>query len=158
MAAIPPWLTGRGVTAYVITGAVAGGTGTITDGTTTGIQPLAGIWEEFDLTSEPSTEEISASDTARQHTVILQEATRVRMSVIMEKALRSSGGANDKANPLAWIATNYDLFKIVLTRGANTWTGYFTRGAYSEAIRKGKCIQTLAGEPLDPGAVNPAYS
>ena len=158
MAAIPVWLTGRYVTAYVITGQTVAADGNLADATTTGIQPLAGVWSEIDLTMSPSTEEISASDSTRQHTVIIQEASRIRMSTILQKNLPAGAAANTVANPLAHIASAYDVFKIVFTRGGKTWTAYFTRGEYSEGIRKGRTEGTLSGEPLDPGSTNPLYA
>src|SRR5262245_19965362 len=158
MVAIPTWLTGRRVTAYVITGQTIGVDGTLTDATGAGVQPLAGLWEEIDFTGSPQHEEISAADSPRQHNVILQEGQRLRMSVIMEYGPHAGAGTNDEPNPLAAIAMAYDIFKVVFSRGGMTWTCYFTRGDYDEAIRKGKCLQTLSGVPCDAGAGTLTYA
>jgi hypothetical protein len=158
MPAIPMWLLGKHVTNYVITGQVVGSDGSLTDATTTGVQPLAGKWDQIKLTSAPSNEEISASDSPRQHTVILQEGTRIQHTAIMEKVKGAGAGTNDKANPLEWLASTYDVLKTVYTRGGRTCTLYFVRGEYDETIVKGKSIHSLNGEPCDPGTTNPAFS
>jgi hypothetical protein len=158
MAVIPIPALGKQVTAYSVTGQTVGADGTLTDATTTGVQPVLGTWEEIDITMEPETEEISASDASRQHTVVLKEAMRLRATEILQKQKPAGAGANDKAQAWQWIASAYDVLKMTLTQGGDTYVMYFVRGSYERQTRKGKQLGTFTGMPCDPGAVNPTLT
>lgn len=162
MPAVPVWLQGTGVTVATLTGQVVAADGTLTDAVTTGIQPLVLKWDSIELENSPELEEISAADTTRANNVIIKESTRMRFSCIMQKAIPAGAGANDKALPLQHMALTYSYIKMVLTRGGvaaeDTWTFYGCRGAFSETLSKGKCIQTLSLEMMDPGVANPAIA
>lgn len=158
MAATPPWMRGRDVSVLTITGATEASNGDITDGSTTAIQPLVAIWDEYDFDSDPNQEEISSAGTQRMNHVILQENNSVRISVPMERVVRSGAGANDKVNPLDFLVRSFDLLKVVLTHSGRTVTYYGRRGRYSERIRKGKSTHELSLTMADIGSANPAYS
>lgn len=156
--AIPVWLLGQHVSAYVLTGATVGSDGTLSDATGTGIQAMAGLWDEISLEYTPQTEEISAADAVRLNNVIIKKGTRIRCTQIMQKA-KVSGQASDNAiNPLNHIAATYDYVKIVFTRASKTWTGYFLIAGYSEDLRASRSLCSLTLEMIDNGAANPALS
>lgn len=158
MAAIPVWLRGRDVTTATFTGQTVAADGALADATGAGIQNLLTAWEEIDVESNPSLEEISAADSSRQHNVIVQENNRIRFSGLVRKDKGAGQGVNDKAHQMAYLFGTYDYLKVVITRGTiaaeDTWTFTGCRGAFRESIRKGRSTWDAVLEMADPGAAN----
>lgn len=148
MAQVPVWCLGRHVTVCSITPQSVASDGTLSDGSASS---LVGSIDSVSLTSQPETEEVSAMTTTRANNVIIKNAT----SVTLVEILKSSG-----TNILAAAVTgaNGDYFKVILTRGAQTWTFYGLRGAYSEDLQRGKSTASLTLEMVDPNAANPTYA
>lgn len=158
MAVVPTWLLGQNVSAFVLTGATVGSDGTLTDATGTGINAMAGLWDEISLEYAPQTEEISAADSVRLNNVLIKKGTRFRCTQIMQKAKASGQAADNAINPLTHIAATYDYVKVVFTRASKTWTGYFLLVGYSESPRAGRSTCEITLEMVDTGAANPALS
>jgi len=158
MSVVPTWLLGQHVSAFVITGATVGSDGTLTDGTTTALATMAGLWDEITLEYAPQTEEISAADSVRTNNVIVKKGSRFRCTQIMQKAKASGQSSDNAINPLNHIAVTFDYAKVVFTRASKTWTGYFLVAGYEEGIRAGKSTCSITLEMVDSGAANPALS
>lgn len=137
--AVPVWLLGKHVTAFTLV-PQTNTNGTLSAGSSTNI---AGTWDEIDITSEPETEEISSADASRQNHVVLKNNTRFRCTGLLKY-----NGVNQ---PAAILSAN-DYFQMNVTRGGQTWTGYFIRGNYTEAIRKGRSTWTVEFMFADNGA------
>lgn len=146
MPSIPVWLTGRHVTQVTITPQTVGADGTLTAGTTVS---LVGTLDEVTLDSAPELEEISPMDTVRQNMVLLKDGVRVTFMQLLKK---------NGTNLLAAAANTADVFQYVVTRGAQTYTGYGHRGAYNESMRRGRSTSSLTFEPIDIGTSNPTYA
>ena len=152
MAQVQLWQLGRGQTAFTIVGQTVDANGLLADAAGAGSQTLLGMWDELDVENEPETEEISAADASRQHTVILKEAYRARFVQILRKAKATGEGANVRTNPVLYLVNNYDILKMTLTNGADTWTGYVVRGPHQAFYRKGKSTAILQGLACDAGS------
>lgn len=144
MSTIPIWLKGRGVTTFSLTAQTADSAGVLSDSGSA--IPLVGMWDDIDIEDAVETEEISASDAISQNVVVLKDAWSMRCTILL------NSGATQ---PLTTLLGAHDYFKMILTRGGNTWTGYMVRTGYSEAIRKGRCVCSAQFGPL--GLV-PSYS
>jgi len=140
---IPQWVIGKKVTAFSLTPQTVGTGGALTDGTAAS---LVGLWDEVDVELETETEEISAADALRHNTVILKDLWRIRMVEI----LSTTTGNNKLAG--AWTGATNEIFKMILTRGPNTWTLYVARTGYTENVRKGRTVGIFTGAIVDAGA------
>ena len=156
MAVVPQWLKGTNVSGVVITGQVVAADGTLSDAATTGVQPLTAVVDEITgPTFAPRVEEISAMTVDKENDVIIKKRATLRVQCIMEKS-RAGLGANDKINPLEWIAVTYDYVKLVFVRGGRTWTHIGPVVGYDEQIRAGRSVNILDVGMAGIDTTNPA--
>ena len=157
MAIVPQWLVGKHVTGVVITGQMVAADGTLTDATTTGVQPLTTVVDEITMTSAPRIEEISPMTADKENDVILKRRTTMRVACVMEKA-RAGLGANEKINPLEWMAVTYDYVKMVFVRAGRTWTFIGPIVGYEEPLRVGRNVNVLEVGMAGIDTTNPAIT
>jgi hypothetical protein len=148
MTAIPVWLTtGNGPFTVVLTPQTVSTTdGTLSDGTTVA---LTGVLDDIQFASNPQLEDISPMSTTRSNMVRIKENNSVTMTEIMKSA---------GTNILAAQAAASDVFKVVITRGAQAYTFYGRRGAFTDHPVNGKSAAQLTLEMVDTGAANPGYA
>ena len=158
--ALPPWLRGRDVTVFTVTGINEASDGTLTDATGTGVQTVLLKFEEWDLDNTPITEEMSSADMVGQHDMIIQERVEMTVQVIMQRAKGANETTNAKDNPLAFLATTYHVLRFDTTFGAHSWAFTGRRGPFNQSGRKGKSTERLRLTPvnLGPGVANPTYT
>jgi hypothetical protein len=117
---------------------------------TTPVATMTASLDDVSLDYTATTEDISAMTSGRRNPVITERGT----SMTVGEILKTSG-----SNLLAAAAVAGDYFKIVFTRGAQAWTGYFLLTGYSEKPNgKGKTVGTATFESVDPGTANPTYA
>ncbi len=145
MAAITPWLTtGNGPFAVTLTPQTVAADGTLSDGT---LVTLTGTVDDIEFNNDPTNENIKPMSTLRANYVNTSDDP----SWTLVEILKSNG-----VNLLP--AANYasDVFKLVVTRGAQVATYYGRRGPYGERIQNGKSTARLTLQPVDIGSANPA--
>lgn len=166
MATIPLWAVGKHVTAYVITpqsinlttGVMTDVTGTATFGTTSvawaTLGSMRGHLEDVEVDQNVQTENIPTMDSMHANEVPIEFSTTYRLT-----ELEKSAGFNKLAQ-----LTNcgYNYYKIALTRGGQTWTGYGLLGNYKMIGNKRGIKASLEFKPVqvvDSTAVtaNPSY-
>ena len=155
MAVVPQWLLGKNVSGVVITGQVVAADGTLSDAATSGVQPLTAVVDEITLTNAPRIEEISPMTVDKENDVILKRRTTMRVACVMEKS-RAGLGANDKINPLEWMAITYDYVKLVFVRAGRTWTFIGPIVGYEEPLRVGRNVNVLEIGMAGIDTANPA--
>lgn len=146
MAQVPLWAIGRHVTVCSLTPQTVGADGTLSDGASTS---LVGSLDGVEFSSNPEVEEISPITTTRANDVLVKDRTEITLVEI----LKHTG-----TNILAAAVTSATYFKVIITRGAQTWTFYGLRGAYSESLQRGKSTASLTLTMVDPNTTNPAYA
>ncbi len=147
MSAIPVWLTaGNGPFSCVLTPQTVATDGTLSDGTTVA---LTGVLDDIQFNANPQLEDIRPMSSVRSNMVRIAENN----SMTLVEVLKSSG-----TNILAAQAAASDVFKVVLTRGAQAYTFYGRRGTFSDHPVNGKSTASLTLEMVDPGAANPSYA
>lgn len=148
MATIPLWLLGRHLAALSITGQAVSAGGVLSD-SGSAVNLLAKS-SGIDHSITPTKAEINSLNSTRENNVILSDGYSLNLSVLM---------VNDGTDPspLRTLVESFDVLKVVITKGtggsAKTYTGYFTRGVYSESMQgRGQVIASLALDGVDAGA------
>lgn len=117
---------------------------------TTPVATMTASLDDVSIDYTASTENISAMTSGKRNPVVTERG----FSMSVGEIIKTSG-----SNLLAAAASAGDYFKIVFTRGAQAWTGYFLLTAYSEKPSgKGKTVGTATFETMDDGATNVAYA
>lgn len=153
MTAIPIWLLGKHVTAVTVTPQTVSTAGVLTPSTP--VETLVGFWDEIDITSENTLENIQSADQRRDNNVITGTGTTVRVVEILK--------TNDSsATPTNLLATLFygsaDYYQVTLTRGGRSFSFYGVARSYNEGYRRGKSVATGEFAMVDPGASNPTYT
>ena len=144
---IPAFLTGRNVTACTIT-PQTNTNGTLAD--TTPVATMFGHVDEITMSGTKTRENIKAMNTTRRNMVPLDVGTTITVTEILKYS-----GTNLLAT--AWAGSS-EYHKILLTRGAQSWTFYGLYVDYEEQLRPGKSTGTAVFEMVDPATANPAYA
>jgi hypothetical protein len=158
MAQIPIFLIGKNVTSVVATVQTVASNGTLADSSGADIATLAngtsiiGLVDSVDVQASRTTENISGMQQTHAHYVKIAR----RDSVSLTEILRTGSANCLLAN--IWTSATSRYVKIALTRGGNSWTGYFLLNSYSESIRRGKITGTLTCTMVDPGQLNLQYA
>jgi len=147
VATLPLWAIGKHITAFTLTPQSQNtSTGVLSD--TTPVATMYGHMQECEVESRNTLENISAMDRPVENNVIIERGTVYRIT-----ELEKSAGTN----LLAQAGYGADVFKLVLTRGAQSWTGYAVAGNYRMSAVKARVTGTFQLEPVDIGAANPVY-
>lgn len=141
MATIPLWAIGRHVTAFTLTPTTLSTAGVITD-TTASAVTYYGHLEDIAVDAEVDFEEISSMSARRKHNVAIQAGTGFKCTEI-----EKSAGSNKAA--AFWAAYAGDVCKVLLTRGAQSWTGYCVAGNYNMTGNKRGVKATFQLMPID---------
>lgn len=145
---MPLWLVNSvGPFSVVITPQTVTG-GVLAD--TTPVATMTASLDDLSFSYKPTTEDISAMTSGRANPVITSRSSSMSVGEI----IKTSG-----SNLLAAAAVAGDYFKIVFTRGAQSWTGYFLLTGYDEKPNgKGKTVGSATFETIDNGSANPTYA
>lgn len=149
MAQLPVWAVGRHVTAFTLVPQSQDTSGNLTD-VTASQSVLYGHMNSCEVESRRDNENISAMDRQFGNMVKIEDSTFYRC----EELEVYSG-----ANMLAYQGYNFGAFKIILTRGAQSWTGYAALGFYRMSATKRSVRGSMELVPLDIGGTlaNPVY-
>lgn len=154
MATIPLWLLGKHLTALNIYPQTVSTAGVLSDAATSALLTQS---DSIQLSLSPSTENITAVNVPRANSVIVEDDASLNVSII------EVNNTSDPSKLGTYVGT-YDYYKVVFTKGnatgsTATWTGYFTRGEYSEGVSgKGKQIASLQLHVCDVGSAAVAKS
>lgn len=141
MAAIPPWAIGRHITSVLFTPQSVNTTdGTLTD--TTPTRQFFGVLQDVDLEMSVEVENISAMDRPYKNMVPIEQISTIKLT-----ELEKYGGTC----LAAVMATTSSYWKYVLTRGAQSFTGYGVLTNYHMSATKPKVTAQLELQPIDPG-------
>lgn len=149
MASLQPWAIGKHYTAFTLTPQTYNPTtGALTD--TTPVATCYGLLDEVEIESKATLENLSPMDRGFENNVVIEKGSTYRCSVF---------NIYVGANVLARAAYGADYFKVVVTRGDQTWTGYGTAGNYRESGRKSRSMGSFELQPIDIGgtSANPSY-
>lgn len=150
MVALPTWLTGKHVTAITLTPQTVSTTdGSLDDSTPVG--NLFGHCDEITIRTRTEAEEISPMNTLRQNMVQIKVGTTIDLTEVLKFA-----GTNILASA-AYDATT-PVWKVSITRGAQSFLFYGLLIGYDESIRHGRSVGVASFDMLDPGSANPSYS
>ena len=147
-AAIPLWfVASQGpYTVSITPQTVNTSTGALSDGT---VATLTTEVEDVNIEGVNDLREISPSTTVRMNHVIVKKGTRVSISEIIKKV---------GTNKLAAQFYAADYFKVIVVRGAQTFTLYGIAAGYQETIQNDKTLGVFSMEMIDTGETNPVYS
>jgi len=151
MAKIPTWAIGKHITAFTLVPQNIGADGTLTDATTNTLV-FYGHLQEIEMETSVSFENISAMDRPFENNVPYEVATTYRVTEIDKYTAPGSLSAK------AMFELPYSIWKITLTRGANTWTGYCIPGNYRFTGTKPRVTSTFELKMVDAGVANPTYA
>lgn len=150
MATWPLWAVGRHVTAFTLTPqTINASTGVLAD--TTPVATLYGRLNNVEIESRNNLENLSAMDRQFENMVSIEKGTTYRCEVF---------DAYGAVNPLTQAAYGFDVFKIALTRGAESFTGYGIAANYRLTAQKSRVMSSFELMPIDIGgtSANPAYA
>jgi hypothetical protein len=145
-ATIPLWAIGVHITNITLTAqAVNTTTGALTD--TTPAANFYGHTQEISIDSAFELENISAQNRPYKNMVPIEQGTTLKL-VELEKSAGS--------NLAAAMAFGASIFKYVLARGGQTFTGYGRLGGYGmNSSGKGSIKASFSLEPIDVGTDAP---
>lgn len=162
MSQLPLWAVGRNITAYGITAqSMNTSTGVLADATPTSTYAVSvyGHLQECEVEQNVTLENISPMDSLYENNVPIEFGTTYRVTEIEKSA---------GVNKLAMLANSgYNYFKVVLTRGAQTWTGYAVISNYRMTAQKNKVLGSFEMRPVNildvtsgvtSSSANPLYS
>lgn len=150
MPTIPKFLEGTDLTAVTIYPQTVGTAGALTDAST---KALTTVVDSIQLNLTPVLENINTVTSPRANNVVIEDDGSLSLSII------EVNNASDP-DPLGLVVKTNDYFKCVFTKGTQagsiqTWTGYFSRGNYSQGVQgKGKQIASLELHLVDTGATD----
>lgn len=149
--AIPAWAVGRHVTACTITPqSLASGTaGWSFSDVASLAQTYYGHLENIEVVQEIDHEEINHMAATRKHNVYIEEGTTFRLTEL-EKSINTNLAA------LLW-NSGVEYCKLIITRGAQSWTGYGAISAYNMEGQKRGVKAQLNFLPVDIGTKSPTY-
>lgn len=158
---LPIWALGRHISAFVLTplswntstGVMSEVTGTVSGHAISQVGNIIGHLENVDIQQRVTLENMPDSDSVFENQVPVEIGTTYAFTEI-EKGV----GVNKLA---ALVNTcGFMYYKIALTRGQQTWTGYGVLSGYNmHSDRRGiKAAFTLAPVQMLGVTVNPAYA
>lgn len=158
MADIPLWAIGKHFSSVVITpqslNTTTGALSDVTGYTTIG--SLFGHLDSIEISQEVDSENISSMDSTSKNMVPIEYGTTYRFEEI-----EKSAGVNKLAN---MVNSGYNFFKVVVTRGGQSWTGYGTIGNFKSHGTKRRVTASWEFTPLQINApattasANPVYA
>lgn len=150
MAKIPVWALGRHVTAFTLTPQTVASDGTLADATPS--YTLYGHLQDVEIETSVTFENISAMDRPFENNVPVEVATIYRCTELEKNSATPSYLAE------AMYVAPSGIFKITLTRGGKTWTGYGIIANYRMNATKPRVTGTFEIRMIDVGAANPVYA
>lgn len=158
MSVLPLWAIGKHWTVCVITPQTLNATsGALTDVTGyTTIGSMFGHLDSIEVAQEVDSENISAMDSTAKNMVPVEYGTTYRFEEI-----EKSFGDNKLAN---MVNSGYNYFKVAITRGAQSWTGYGAIGNFRSHGTKRRTTASWEFVPIQinaPGtttSANPVYA
>lgn len=141
MAVLPLWAVGRHVTACLLIPVTRNSTSGVITEVTADQASMYGYLDEVEVVQEIDHENIVPMHSIMKNNVPIEVGTTFRMT-----QLEVSAGQNQFAR--LW-NTNYNYFKIVLTRGEQSWTGYGSVGNYRMMATRRGVKGTFEITPVD---------
>ena len=153
MTSIPAWLIGKNVTVCNIKPLTIDAAGTISTAASNVDCRLQ--LDEISIELVNNTEVISGLDERQDNHVIVSSDCTITLVEILKRS-----GSNILAGIFMGLTlANADWVLVTITRGAQTFTFYGVMTRYSEGIRRGKSVGTLAISSINTvGVTNPAYA
>ena len=139
---MPLWAIGKHITAYTLTPIMWDTTsGSMTE-VTASQYVMYGHLQDISLELNNSLENISPMNRPFANNVVTELDATYRFT-----ELEKYNNTNRAAHAFA----NYSNFKLTLTRGTNTWTGYCVAGSYKMDASKSKVTGTFEARMFDIG-------
>lgn len=152
MAAVNPFLLGRGLSQMTITPQSVAADGTLTDGTA---GSLLATFKTFSFTQDNNTEEVSASSSKRQNMIIVDGGTSINFTGL----LFSNDSVGSPVNVARAQVQNADYIKAIWNSGGIVFRCFGIVDKYEEEVSgKGAVTYSLSLSPVDIGSANPLLS
>lgn len=144
MAGTQPYLLGRHLTDVRVVAQARDTNGTFTAAVTYNVSALT---SELDFQGDPTHEDIGPVNITGANNVITTDDSTLNLTVL----LLANG-----VNPLKEAFFNYDYFRVLWTRGTESFDYYCTRGAFGDSVNsRGANFQRTTFRRVDIGTANP---